>query len=91
MSRIKMQLKLLPQNSEDKLTADAINEEAFPECERNSLDDMYASDTADKIEILGIYDDNAIAGFFIVRIIRQCNTIIIGFIFKDNYKYWYYN
>ena len=33
-----MQLKLLPQNSEDKLIADTINEEAFPECERNSLD-----------------------------------------------------
>lgn len=62
-----MQLKLLPQNSEDKLIADTINEEAFPECERNSLDDMYASDTADIIEILGIYDDNAIVGFFIVR------------------------
>ncbi|WP_295091714.1 GNAT family N-acetyltransferase [Ruminococcus sp.] len=62
-----MQLKLLPQNSEDKLIADTINEEAFPECERNSLDDMYASDTADRIEILGIYDDNAIVGFFIVR------------------------
>ncbi|WP_303818953.1 GNAT family N-acetyltransferase [Ruminococcus flavefaciens] len=43
-----------------------INEEAFPECERNSLDDMYASDTVDRIEILGIYDDNAIVGFFIV-------------------------
>ncbi len=25
-----------------------INEEAFPECERNSLDDMYASDTAEE-------------------------------------------
>ena len=59
-----MQLKLLPQNSEDKLIADTINEEAFPECERNSLDDMYASDTAERIEILGIYDDNAIVGFF---------------------------
>lgn len=35
-----MQLRILPQNSEDKLIADAINEEAFPECERNSLDDL---------------------------------------------------
>ena len=62
-----MLLKLLPQNSEDKLIADTINEEAFPECERNSLDDMYVSDTAERIEILGIYDDNAVVGFFIVR------------------------
>ena len=62
-----MLLKLLPQNSEDKLIADTINEEAFPEFERNSLDDMYVSDTAERIEILGIYDDNAVVGFFIVR------------------------
>ena len=62
-----MQLKTLSQNSVDKQIADKINEEAFPEYERNSLDDMYASDTADKIEILGIYAANAIVGFFIVR------------------------
>ena len=62
-----MQLKLLPQNSKDKQIADTINEEAFPECERNSLNDMYASDEADRIEILGIFEDNDIVGFLIVR------------------------
>ena len=62
-----MQLKLLPQNSKDKQIADTINEEAFPECERNSLNDMYASDAADRIEILGIFEDNDIVGFLIVR------------------------
>jgi len=34
-----------------------INEEAFPECERNSLDDMYASDIesikADRSRVVG--------------------------------------
>ena len=66
-----MQLKILPQTSKDKLMADAINEEAFPECERNSLDDLYASDTADKLEMLGIYDDDEIVGFFTVRIFKN--------------------
>lgn len=32
-----MQLKKLPQDSEDKLIADVINEEAFPECEGTHL------------------------------------------------------
>lgn len=35
-----LQLRILPHYSEDKHIADAINEEAFPECERNSLDDL---------------------------------------------------
>ena len=78
-----MQLKLLPQNSEDKLIADAINEEAFPECERNSLDDMYASDTAERIEILGIYDDNTIVGFFIVRKYESIRYLAYFAISKD--------
>ena len=78
-----MQLKLLPQNSEDKLIADAINEEAFPECERNSLDDMYASDTAERIEILGIYDDNTIVGFFIVRKYESIRYLAYFAVSKD--------
>jgi GNAT superfamily N-acetyltransferase len=78
-----MQLKLLSQNSEDKLIADAINEEAFPECERNSLDDMYASDTAERIEILSIYDDNAIVGFFVVRKYESIRYLAYFAVSKD--------
>jgi len=62
-----MELTILQQNSEDKRIADAINEESFPEYERNSLDDLYASDTSEKLDMLGIYDNDTIVGFFTVR------------------------
>ena len=62
-----MELRILRQDSDDKSLADAINEEAFPECERNSLDDLYASDTSEKLDMLGIYDNDTIVGFFTVR------------------------
>lgn len=64
-----MQLKPLPQDSQDKLKADRINEEAFPPWERNSLDDLYGSDSPEKLDMLGIYDDaDMITGFLMVRI-----------------------
>lgn len=79
-----MQLKILPQDSEDKLAADAVNEEAFPECERNSLDDLYASDTAERLEMLGIYDDNdEIAGFFTVRKYENIRYLAYFAVSKD--------
>lgn len=62
-----MELKILPQSSDDKRIADTINEEAFPECERNSLDSLYASDTSENLEILGIYHDDTIVGFIADR------------------------
>ncbi|HRR76422.1 MAG TPA: GNAT family N-acetyltransferase [Ruminococcus sp.] len=66
-----MELRKLPRYSADKLIADAINEEAFPECERNSLDSLYASDTEERLDILGIYENGTIAGFFVVRIFES--------------------
>ena len=60
-----MQLKPLPQDSQDKLKADRINEEAFPPWERNSLDDLYGSDSPEKLDMLGIYDDaDMITGWY---------------------------
>lgn len=49
-----MELRILQQDSEDKRIADAINEESFPEYESNSLDDLYASDTSEKLDMLGM-------------------------------------
>ncbi|NLT09966.1 MAG: GNAT family N-acetyltransferase [Ruminococcus sp.] len=66
-----MELRTLPRYSADKLIADAINEEAFPECERNSLDSLYASDTEERLDMLGIYEDENIVGFFTVRIFEN--------------------
>lgn len=60
-----MQLKPLPQDSQDKLKADRINEEAFPPWERSSLDDLYGSDSPEKLDMLGIYDDaDMITGWY---------------------------
>ena len=62
-----MELRILQQDSEDKRPAPAINEEAVPECEMNYLDALYASDTSEKLDMLGIYDNDTIVGFFTVR------------------------
>lgn len=59
-----MELRLIPRHSADAAQASALNDRAFPECERVPFDAMYDSlDT----EILGIYEGAALLGFIIVR------------------------
>ncbi len=62
-----IQLRLIPQDSSEKIKLEIINEEAFPINERNSIDDLYASGKDGNLDMLGIYDNNELAGFFAVR------------------------
>lgn len=60
-------LRSVPQKSPDKEALDRINEESFPECERNSLDDLYNTGHDGNLDVLGIYAGNELSGFFVVR------------------------
>lgn len=63
----KIQLRIITQNSPDKTRLEAINEEAFPVNERNSIDDLFASGRDGNLDIIGIYTDDELSGFFAVR------------------------
>lgn len=62
-----VQLRIIPQNSPEKLKLETINEESFPISERNSIDDLYASGNDGNLDMIGIYDDSELVGFFAVR------------------------
>ncbi|MBE6856463.1 MAG: GNAT family N-acetyltransferase [Ruminococcus sp.] len=62
-----IQLRIITQNSPDKARLEAINEEAFPVNERNSIDDLFASGGDGNLDIIGIYTDDELSGFFAVR------------------------
>ena len=58
-----MELRLTDRDSGDMEVLERINEEAIPENERNSLDDMIATGA----EVLGIYEENEPVGFMAIR------------------------
>lgn len=60
-------LRPVKQDDKDKSVLDRINEESFPECERNSLDDLYETGTDGNLHIIGIYAEDEPVGFFAVR------------------------
>ena len=62
-----MELRLMDRNSGDMEVLERINEEAIPENERNSLDDMIAT----RAEVLGIYEGNEPVGFMAIRITHR--------------------
>lgn len=62
-----IQLGKISQDSPDKSKLDKINEEAFPVNERCSIDDLFASGRDGNLDIIGIYADNELVGFFAVR------------------------
>ncbi len=63
----KVQLRIITQNSSDKQKLKTINEEAFPISERNSIDDLFASGRDGNLDMIGIYADDELSGFFAVR------------------------
>ena len=60
-------LRPVLRDSADKAVLDAINVEAFPECERTSLDDLYDTGNEGNLDIIGIYVCDEPVGFFAVR------------------------
>lgn len=62
-----IQLRKILQDSPDKSVLEKINEESFPVNERNSVDDLFDSGRDGNLDIIGIYADNVLAGFFAVR------------------------
>lgn len=66
-NKYNVQLRIVTQNSPEKSELETINEEAFPISERNSIDDLYASGNDGNLDVIGIYADNELAGFFAVR------------------------
>lgn len=66
-----IQLRIVLQDSPDKFELETINEESFPINERNSIDDLYASGQDGNLDMIGIYADNELVGFFAVRKFRK--------------------
>ena len=62
-----MELREITKVSPDKAVLEEINEEAIPDNERTSLDDLFATGTDGNLEVLGIYVENEPVGFFVVR------------------------
>ena len=64
---MKTELRTLCRGSADQEILERINEEAIPEEERNSLEDLFSTGADGNLEILGIYADGEPAGFLVVR------------------------
>lgn len=64
---MKTELRALCRGSADQDILERINEEAIPEEERNSLEDLFSTGADGNLEILGIYADGEPVGFLVVR------------------------
>ena len=64
---VQVTLRRIPQNAPEKAELDLINNEAFPECERIALDDLYATGADGNFELLCIDYSGQPSGFFAVR------------------------
>ncbi len=62
-----VQLRVITQNSSEKTKLEFINTEAFPINERTSIDDLFGFSDSGNLDILGIYTDNELVGFFAIR------------------------
>lgn len=62
-----VRLEAVAPDSPYKNALEAINEEAFPECERVSLDELFATGKDGNLEIVGIFAGKTPVGFFVVR------------------------
>ena len=62
-----VRLEAVAPDSPYKNALEAINEEAFPECERVSLDGLFATGKDGNLEIVGIFAGKTPVGFFVVR------------------------
>lgn len=62
-----MELKPITRESADKAALQAINEEAIPEQERCSMDELFDTGADGNLEVLGIYVSGEPVGFLAVR------------------------
>lgn len=62
-----VQLRIITQDSPEISKLEIINEEAFPISERSSIDHLYASGSDGNLDMIGIYTDHELVGFFAVR------------------------
>ena len=61
-----MRLEKLEKNSPDIISVKKLNEQAFPENERVSIDGLFDFGSDGSMDILGIYED-IFVGFFVIR------------------------
>lgn len=66
-----MELKKLAQDSPDVALVKNLNEQAFPDNERVSIDALFEFGKDGSMDILGIYSGNVFAGFFVIRRFRH--------------------
>lgn len=66
-----MELKKLKPDSPDVALVKKLNDQAFPDHERVSIDALFAFGSDGSMDILGIYDRAEFAGFFVIRTFRN--------------------
>lgn len=70
-----IKLVKMNRNSCDIPLLEKLNNQAFPENERISVEDMFCFSENDGRDILGIYTDNKFSGFFIIMRFMKCAYI----------------
>ena len=78
-----MEMRTVCRGSADQEILERINEEAIPENERNTLDDLFATGMDGNLEILGIYDQDEPVGFLVVRKYRRIRYLAYLAIRRD--------
>ena len=62
-----IQLRLLTRDCPDSPQLVLINQEAFPPSERASIDGLFDSNDGGNLDMIGIYGEQELLGFFAVR------------------------
>ncbi|MBQ8995037.1 MAG: GNAT family N-acetyltransferase [Oscillospiraceae bacterium] len=83
MGKKELKLKKIGSDSPDKVLLEAINQEAIPDEERASLDDMFSTGTDTDLDILEICRDEEPVGFLAVRIYKSIRYLAYFAVRKD--------
>ena len=78
-----MELKKLTRGHPDIISAQKLNEEAFPDNEKVNIDDFFNSGGKAKTEVIGIYSDNIFSGFIVLRILDNIAYIAYFAVVKE--------
>lgn len=67
-----MNLKKIDRHSEDVPLLEKLNNQAFPENERISIDNMFSFSETNGTDVIGIYNNDKFSGFIITMKFRKC-------------------
>lgn len=81
--KMNLELKILTPDSADIKIVEEMNNEAFPDNERMTMDEIFAFVQATNTDFLGVYDEGRLVGYIVLLKNEKCGYVFFYAIGKD--------